>query len=353
MAFACMLRAGEVELPAPTGQYSTGTRSFELHDASRQMLRDSNLRRWVVQAYYPVAGDSSSLSDYRPETLDGGMVDGVHVVQHARPNAPLLQAYALPVIFFIPDIGHGRQDYTILCEELASRGYVVLSIDEPYVANYVRFSDGTTIVPQMRDLWSASRIDACHSSFYDEALDAATGDCYCMLDQFEVIAERYFNRQLDPSRITLMGHGFGGDVIRQVGLSDMRITALIDIDSALREFEGRLIVNEFERPLLFIRAMLSQQYHAIGSVLSEIINADMWAPRVEHNAFTDDAYLVHMIANYGQQSSTWLFLNWFFKWGPVFSASETGIGRYEIHEWIDILRHELVLWIVAHVPYVS
>lgn len=77
------------------------------------------------------------------ETLIGGLVDGTVVLGYAKPNAfPLLfQKHQFPLILFVPGLGVERQLYTILCEELASNGYVVLSLDQPYVSNFVRFPE--------------------------------------------------------------------------------------------------------------------------------------------------------------------------------------------------------------------
>ena len=48
-----------------------------------------------------------------------------------------------PVIISFPGRGGERQKETILYEALASHGYIVITMDQPYVANFVKFLDGT------------------------------------------------------------------------------------------------------------------------------------------------------------------------------------------------------------------
>lgn len=81
-----------------------------------------------------------------PGTLQDGIVQGTKVLAYAKPNADPVSSKTFPMVIFIPGRGEERQKYTILCEELASQGYVVLAIDQPYVANFVQFPDGTKIV---------------------------------------------------------------------------------------------------------------------------------------------------------------------------------------------------------------
>ena len=142
----------EVILPSPTGPYQVGTQAIEMKDSSRKMLRDSDGRRWMIQAFYPTPASTAQLYPYMPGTLENGMIKDVKVLVHSQPNASLLTQKPLPVIIFIPGFGGERQKYTLLCEELASHGYVVLSFDQPHVSNFMKFSNGDEIVVTLKDL---------------------------------------------------------------------------------------------------------------------------------------------------------------------------------------------------------
>jgi hypothetical protein len=50
----------------------------------------------------------------------------------------------------------GKTKETILYEALASRGYVVITMDQPYVANFAKFP-GEAKVLTFRDVWKFPR----------------------------------------------------------------------------------------------------------------------------------------------------------------------------------------------------
>src|SRR5262249_46559338 len=159
-----------VILPKPTGFYAVGTKAIELKDLNRKMLRDFTQRRWMVQAFYPTDLQKDKTYPYMPGTLKEGLVGGTYVYAHSKTDADLSKTKAgcFPIIIFIPGIGGGRQDYTILCEELASYGYVVLSIDQPYVSNFVCFLDKIKIVPTFKDIWKVKQNRDYRYAYYDE-----------------------------------------------------------------------------------------------------------------------------------------------------------------------------------------
>lgn len=68
-----------------------------------------------------------------------------------------------------------RQKYTILCEELVFQGYIVLSLDQRYFSNFVRFPDGLTFVLTLKDAWKI-RDRNYKYAYYNEALAAAMAD---------------------------------------------------------------------------------------------------------------------------------------------------------------------------------
>ncbi len=80
-AFASILT-----LPKPTGIFSVGTKAIEIRDPLQQMFRDTNPRRWMIQAFYPCKTHQET-SHYMPNTLQDGSVDGVHVMAHVKLDA--------------------------------------------------------------------------------------------------------------------------------------------------------------------------------------------------------------------------------------------------------------------------
>ncbi|RZI47036.1 hypothetical protein [Candidatus Finniella inopinata] len=351
LCFAGMPCSATVTLPSPTGPFGCGTQSFEVTDTSRQMLRDSPPRRWMVQAFYPTTKHTQTYP-YRPGTLDEGLVIDTKILSHSKPEAKLLQGKACPVVIFIPGLGHGRQDYTILCEEMASHGYMVLSLDQPYVSNFVKFSDGTRIVMTLKDSWKVPRDRDYRYQYYDEAMGAAIGDVRYMLDHIREISAKYFGGLLDATHITLMGHSFGGNVAHTLGFEDNRIQAVIDIDSKItdRKIYGRhgILPNSTAKPVLFIRGMMQYQ-DDLGDQLTKIQNAEMWSPKVEHSAFSDDAFLVRHIPKMATIGFFSLLWNWITKGGPCFNAVDYNLGDKNADEWFQEFNGQIINWLRLHV----
>lgn len=151
-------------LPKPDGAYAVGVRTFELDDPSRKGVSGvpaNQPRRLLVRIWYP-AGDVSGLSP-RPyvtraeaETSLRAMGAGLgfppffehlqHITSNAYENAPLTPgARGLPVLFF----SHGYTSFlaqnSALLEQLASHGYMIVSIQHPGDAGATLFPNGDVI----------------------------------------------------------------------------------------------------------------------------------------------------------------------------------------------------------------
>jgi dienelactone hydrolase len=337
-----------IVFPKPTGQYAVGTKAFELHDDSRTLFHNSNPKRWMVQAYYPMENAPSGVTyPYMPGTLNNGMVEERSVLAHAQPDAAPILHRQFPVIFLVPGMGEERQKYTILCEELASQGYVVLSLDQPYFSNYVKFPDGTTLVMSFKDIWRIRDRDYRYA-YYDEAMAESIQDITYMMDHLEEIGAKNLGGIFDKNRLILMGHSFGGNVANALGFKDSRIKAVVDIDSKITEraIFGHIGVppNPQGKPVLFIRGMMQYQ-EDLGDQTSTIRNASVWLPHVQHSAFSDQAYLAARIPGFGNHGMMYRFFHWFFKRGPHFDKVGTNLDGKDADAWFAEYRAHIVNWL--------
>lgn len=340
--------AKEVELPQASGAYQVGTKAIELHDSARRMPRGEDDRRWMVQAFYPRLNDREASFSYMPGTLLQGKLADREVFSHAKPGAEICMDKAFPVVLFLPGLGQVRQSYTILCEALASYGYVVLSLDQPYNSSFVRFLDGKVVQPTLYDGWKVARDRDYRYGYFDTMMAAAIGDCQYMLDHLAELNHLHFKGQLDPRRIILMGHSFGGNVAHTLGFKDTRVRAIVDIDSKIteRKIYGTLGVppNPHGTPVLFIRATMQYQ-EDVGDQLGKIQNATILKFHLEHSAFRDDAFLVtriRSIQSVGMISKLW---NWFWKNGPQFDGIDTHLGGRDANEWFCTWPREIAHWL--------
>lgn len=337
--FSRLAGATPLTLPQPMGPYGVGTKNIEFKDPTRTQLRSNETRRWMGTVYYPTA-KSDHTSPYMPGTVLGGNVLG-----YAIPNAQVIQNQKFPVVLFFPGRGGERQGYSILCEALASHGYMVMAMDHPYGANFVKFPDGTKIVLTLKDLLFVPRDRDYRYRYDDELIEAALKDTDFVLDHFQVFGD--LSRACDQQNIILMGHSLGGNIAHIKGFADKRIKAIVDIDSKITEraIYGHVGVppNPDGKPVLFIRGALQYQ-EDVGHQLTKIKNSTLWAPQVQHSAFSDKAYFSAKIPNFGMGFWSAMY-NWFFKIGPYFSNTDTNLGDYNVDDWFALYPQYIVKWL--------
>ena len=339
-----MASASTVILPEPRGVYGVGTTNIELSDVTRRHLRNSDKRRWMATVFYP-SHKAQALHPYMPGTLEDGFVCGVKVLAHAELNSPPIISEKFPVIIALPGRGGERQQETILYEALASHGYIIITMDQPYVANFVKLADDTKITLTFKDAWKLSRDRDYRYQYDNDVIHDAIQDIDYLLQNFDRFGD--LARAFDRNKIILMGHSLGGNVAHIKGFSDKRIMAVVDIDSKITERKvfGRIGVppNPDAKPVLFVRGNMQYQ-EDVGDQLTIISNSTIWSPDVQHSAFSDKAYFAAKIPHYGMRFFQ-SFYNWFFKRGPYFSSVDTSLGEYKVDQWFLEYPTRVILWL--------
>ncbi len=145
--------ANSVTLPEPKGVYSVGIVNVGLSDPARTQLRSVDKCRWMTAVFYPTL-KTKATAPYMTGTLDDGNVCGAKVLGHAIRGALMVQNRKFLIIISLPGRENVRQQNTILYEALASNGYIVITMDQPYVANFVKFSDGAKTTLTFKDVWN-------------------------------------------------------------------------------------------------------------------------------------------------------------------------------------------------------
>jgi dienelactone hydrolase len=148
-------------------------------------------------------------------------------------NAPVAEGN-YPVVVFTHGYTGTFTDYTFLFEDLASRGYVVASIDHTYEATAVEFRDGrfvkSAVGSHLAGTW---RTDDRSLSF---ALSVRLDDLRFVLNELERLnasADNPFAGKLDMSKVALAGHSLGGLTTWQGVQRDTRFKAGILLDPYL------------------------------------------------------------------------------------------------------------------------
>ena len=324
--FSCCLYAQDIVLPLPTGPYCAGTQSFEINDPTRpEQSAWWGARKFMVQAYYPSSSTQIKNTPYMPETLENGKIENITLYAHAELNALIAIKGPYPIIIMQPGLGGVRQAHTILCEDLASHGYVVFSLDHPFVASFVRFKDGSIITPPLLTMWKVNNNRDYRYTWFEKAVQTSCQDIDLFLEKLPQFNKSAFQNQLDLSKIGLMGHSFGGNVSLREGFKNPTIKAIIDVDSKLTE-RINLPENTNNKPVLFIRS--NEYQEDVGDRLKHVQNARVIDFDVKHSAFEDIAYLAPTVPNQGNQSllaKAWHFLA---HKGPFMDHVGTGLGHY-------------------------
>ncbi|MDL4773076.1 alpha/beta hydrolase family protein [Actinomadura xylanilytica] len=243
----------ELKLPAPSGPRRIGTTSLHLVDRSRRdpWVSSRSPRELMVSVWYPAGRTQglrraawlppASLELYRKETgqtLQIPMDDVDFPTTHAFQDAPAeARAGGNPVVLFSPGYGGQRALNTSLVEDLASRGYVVVTIDHTYETPFVEFPGGR--------LEFAKQPSDPSEEDYAKALRVREADTKFVLNQLTKLnagknpdAEHRRLPQglrggLDLARTGMFGHSLGGDTAAEVMAQDRRIRAGVDLDGSI------------------------------------------------------------------------------------------------------------------------
>ncbi|MFI6502448.1 alpha/beta hydrolase family protein [Nonomuraea typhae] len=252
-------------LPAPTGAKPVGTRHLRLVDRSRRdpLVRSRPYRELMVSLWYPAAPSTRpyaphmaprAAADWDEHSAPGmgvkkGLVDWAATRTHARQDAPVERgAGKLPVVLFEPGDGGPRTLGTVLVEELASRGYAVLTIDHTYEADQVEFPGGRVerAVP-LPDKLTPRVIEKLLRQHHK----ARVADVGYILNQLPTLSGREMHGMLDLSRIGILGQSIGGSVAAQMAHDDARVDAAANLDGS---YVGPVARTGVAKPFLQLAA---------------------------------------------------------------------------------------------------
>jgi predicted dienelactone hydrolase len=173
---------------------------------------------------------------------------------HAVENAGVSPRQArYPVVLFKPGIGALATDYTTLCEDLASYGFVVVASDSPYSTFVVVYNDGRKVTRTPAGNPAEGEDSAEADRLANELVEVWSGELRFELDQLDQMDKgnlsNLFAGRLNLDRVGVFGHSFGGATAAQFCREDPRCRAGIDIDG--QPF-GTVVQTGLTRPFLFL-----------------------------------------------------------------------------------------------------
>jgi dienelactone hydrolase len=177
-----------------------------------------------------------------------------HAVERA---APVRTPRQFPTVVFSHGLGGSGFNYTVLIEELVSRGYVVAAIEHTYSARAVWFPDGRVITVHEPTQAEKSKPGAFAAGINDGAADVRF-----VIDRLteKGAPEGPLAGRIDPDRLAAMGHSAGAEFTARACQLDARIHACVDLDGGMVPVAALPLYDDHPTvlsPLLFLEA-----YHA-------------------------------------------------------------------------------------------
>ncbi|GLZ80578.1 lipase [Actinorhabdospora filicis] len=217
-----------LSLPAPTGPFAVGVHDEHLVDAARpDPWHPEQSRELMVSVRYPTLASHGRTRQYATAAestlaLTAYEVPGPKDVLTTVPtrslvDAPIVAPWRLPTVLLSPGYGAGRWSLTSLAEDLASRGYLVVTIDHNYEAFGITFPDGHT-----------TDCDSCLGDDGPKVVRGRGADASFVLDS---LLPRW---PIDPARIAMAGHSIGGAAAAYAMALDPRIKAGINMDGSFQ-----------------------------------------------------------------------------------------------------------------------
>ncbi|MFC8077434.1 alpha/beta hydrolase family protein [Streptomyces sp. NPDC057307] len=252
-------------LPRPTGPERIGTVSLHLVDRSRPdpWVPAEKVRELMVQIWYPARGVHGHP---RADWVSPGVAARINPpgsgfvlpVTHGHTGAPAALGRR-PVVMYSPGFGGERTGSTALVEDLASHGFVVVTIDHTHDAQFVEFPDGRIATHSIPP--PAGPDD--EESSLGKVLDVRVADTRFVLDKLTAISRghnpdasgqalpRGLAKALDLSRVGMFGASLGGAASAETMLVDRRVRAGLNLDGT---FFGRVLTAGLDRPFLMMGA---------------------------------------------------------------------------------------------------
>lgn len=272
-------RRVRVRLPAPGGPYAVGSVELRLVDAARRdPWTHRGARDLMASVRYPArpgAARRRGVPQLPPGTaavfartnslegVPGDRVDWAATRTHARRDAPPAHG-RFPVVLYSPGAGDPRGLGSTLCDDLASRGYVVVCVDHTYDAVAVEFPGGrveTTVLPA--ELAKAVP-DPAHpdpakiAPLLAKTIAVRVADVRFVADRLPDALPGALRDLPDPDRLGVFGHSAGGFTALEAMAEDGRFAAGANFDGVLAYVQedgdhgylSRVASDGLDRPFL-------------------------------------------------------------------------------------------------------
>lgn len=246
------------EIPHFTGEYNVGVSShvipfYQDNDVSWPSGVSSE---FLATIFYPTLDEAAEQQPYLdPELAElynngWNFTDGVlkPLTASINWNASYLPESEGPTLIFGPGgIGPPTSAYTILLSELASKGYVIVSLDHYYEQPFLRLPDGTGVHGLPLDY-------APTLEWLERMYELRLNDILHFVEIWPDLVNE-LDAPFETSHMGAFGHSFGGSLAFSAARQSDAIAAAINQDGSVW---GDLTVNntsaDVDKPLMFLSA---------------------------------------------------------------------------------------------------
>jgi hypothetical protein len=208
---------GSLTLPPPTGPYSVGQKPYMFdHISTNDPFWPNNVSTsLLVNLYYPTfdtatsvyyvwEGFSKAYDEYFGVPAGSFRNITADLAFDAKPLPDYeCQKLQFPMLMFgPPGGGPSSRMFTGLLSELASHGYVVLTVDHPYEQPYLEYPNGTAFTGVLDLTWNGE-------TFLQQIYDYRLTDNSALLDAMPRIANDT-GIPLNLTHFVFFGHSVGG-----------------------------------------------------------------------------------------------------------------------------------------------
>lgn len=257
--------------PKPIGKYAVGTITYTVDSGRKEVMNPSTTRKVACRVYYPVAKESVAGME-KVIHVSRNMVKGLKKAfkapinydkitssgenySEAYANAPRIQGQRFPLIIFNHGYNSFREGNSFMLIELASQGYVVISVAHSLEGVCTEFDDGSVV------FYDSSITYKTYSPFIGGVIGAMKlakmkGTNQELSDKFDEFQDKYCSflkgrvpvwkddilEALDYAKknlselidfemgIGITGHSFGGDLAYELCSSEPEFVCGINID---------------------------------------------------------------------------------------------------------------------------
>ncbi len=148
-----------VNIPKPTGKYAVGTFTYTVKDDREEVMAPGTMRSVASRVYFPVLKESVE-GLKKSIALSDNMIKGFKNVYKVAPDfkknpemnlsecyndAAMISGERFPLIMFNHGFNSYREGNSFLCIDLASHGYVVISVAHSMEGLCTEFDDGSCV----------------------------------------------------------------------------------------------------------------------------------------------------------------------------------------------------------------